>query len=621
MVALSAFLKKSDNVAGQRWLWSGATAGLLVSVALGLSIQAFFGAIINPTNRELMEGVIGLFAAAMLLYVSYWLHSRASLSGWQAYISQRTSQAVAGGQLFGLAVLAFLAVFREGAETALFYLGMASSITNADLLIGLGAGVAILAAVGFLMLVVGVRIPMRPFFTVASVLVFYLCFKFVGTGIHALQVAGVIPAGSASFLVGVDAIGVYPTWPTTIAQLVLLGLVALVLLRPRLKSNRIRLARVFAGLLVLCLSACTSAAPPAATPASTTATVPPPPRLTSGRKEAALVAGPRRRLEETLVALQAGDIAGARSAFEAYDSEWNGVEAYVNFRSRALYGELESHYQTDIAQSLRASQPDPTQIISQLQQMIAQYDRAILLSDTGADLSPLFDDVADVRIVRAPLRAVSPALKAGDVAAAVAAFGTFKSRWPDVQRVIGARSADAQKQTEAALSAVDAALSVPTVNTTDAEALVARLLDRYNYGLNLINAAARNADLTRTNFSEDDVQSAAAIGAIQRDLRNSLAQWEGGNAAASAELAHTARDQRLEVMSATLQARGGADVAVKKVLDAYVGAVEQASDGAQVRAANQAATDAVAIAQQALVGQFWTDFGFQTAYQRALASI
>jgi high-affinity iron transporter len=223
IVALSAFLKRSGNKAGEGWLWSGALVGLGLSVLLGVAIQVFFGAIVNPGNRELMEGTIGLVAAAMLVYVSYWLHSKASLSGWQNYISARTNQAIQGGRLFGVAVLAFLAVFREGAETALFYLGMAANISNTDLFIGLGLGFLGLAVLGFLMVVAGMRIPMRPFFTIASLLVFYLCFKFIGTGIHALQVAAVVPSGSAAYLPSVDVIGLYPTWPTTIAQLLLLG--------------------------------------------------------------------------------------------------------------------------------------------------------------------------------------------------------------------------------------------------------------------------------------------------------------------------------------------------------------------------------------------------------------
>jgi high-affinity iron transporter len=247
IVALSAFLKKSGNRAGEGWLWSGAAAGLLLSIMLGVGIQAFFGAIINPANREIMEGLIGLVAAAMLIYVSYWLHSKASLSGWQRYISARTDQALRGGRLFGLAALAFLAVFREGAETALFYLGMVSNISNTDLIIGLGLGFVGLALLGFLMVVVGVRIPLRPFFSVASVLVFYLCFKFVGTGIHALQVAGIVPGGSAVFLPSLDAVGVYPTWPTTVAQVLLLAAALWVLLHDRIGGGARRSAAVLVG--------------------------------------------------------------------------------------------------------------------------------------------------------------------------------------------------------------------------------------------------------------------------------------------------------------------------------------------------------------------------------------
>jgi high-affinity iron transporter len=236
IVALSAVLKRSATRAGQVWLWGGAAAGLILSIALGFAIQAFFGAIITASNRELLEGVIGLFAAAMLIYVSYWLHSKATLGGWQRYINQQTKQALHGGRLFGIAVLAFLAVFREGGETALFYLGMASSISNTDLLIGLAIGFAILAVLGVAMVALGVRVPMRPFFAVASVLVFYLCFKFVGTGVHSLQVAGILPSASAGFLPSIDILGVYPTWQTTLVQLVLLAVAGGILLRDRVRT-------------------------------------------------------------------------------------------------------------------------------------------------------------------------------------------------------------------------------------------------------------------------------------------------------------------------------------------------------------------------------------------------
>ena len=222
VVALLAFVKRSANGDKSGWIWGGAAAGLVVSIVLGLAIHFTLGKAFSGDKRELMEGLSGLFAAAMLLYVSYWLHSKASLGAWQRYISGRTTQALASGSLLGLGLLSFLAVFREGGETVLFLIGMTGRISTPDLVLGLGIGAVALAVVGVLLTVVGIRIPMRPFFAVASVLTFYLCFKFLGTGIHALQVADIVSAHTSESLPSNDTLGLFPTWQTTVPQVVLL---------------------------------------------------------------------------------------------------------------------------------------------------------------------------------------------------------------------------------------------------------------------------------------------------------------------------------------------------------------------------------------------------------------
>jgi high-affinity iron transporter len=516
IAALSAVLKRSATPSGQHWLWAGALAGLGLSIALGFGIQAFFSSIINPSNRELLEGVIGLFAAVMLIYVSYWLHSKASLGGWQNYINAQTRDALHGGRLAGIAVLAFLAVFREGAETALFYLGMVSNISTRDLLVGLAIGFGGLLILGFLMVVVGVHIPMRPFFAVASVLVFYLCFKFVGTGIHALQVSGYLPSGSSPYLPNVDAVGLYPTWPTTIAQLLLLGAAAWVLLRGRLNRSARGIALGGVGAGVVLLGACTllepslnpiapatTAAPLATAPAAVQATatlgapttglaanIPPAPALTSGRREATLVSGPRFQLEVAATAVANNNLPAARAAMDAYDAQWNGIEVYVNFRSRDLYGDIETHWQADINKALADPSVSNSQILPMLQSMIARYDDAIRLSDTGAPLSPMFDELATLRTVRAPLRSVSPALKAGDMARASAAYAEFKSRYPLATPLISSRASDALPSITDALAQADSAMRNPTA---DSAASVDALVNAYNAAVNTLNTAARDA--------------------------------------------------------------------------------------------------------------------------------
>jgi high-affinity iron transporter len=197
----------------------------VASIITAIVLQTIFSSISAGQNRELIEGGISLVAAALLFYVSYWLHSKASLHAWQKYISARTSQALARGSMAGLALLAFLAVFREGAETTVFYLGMAPAIAAADLVLGIGIGAGILIVAAVLILVLGVRLPLRPFFRVAGLLVYYLGFKFVGAGLHALQIAGLIPStpiGRMPSNLVLEFFGIYPTWQTLLPQLVLL---------------------------------------------------------------------------------------------------------------------------------------------------------------------------------------------------------------------------------------------------------------------------------------------------------------------------------------------------------------------------------------------------------------
>jgi high-affinity iron transporter len=226
--ALTAFLRRSGNADKQSWIWGGAGLGVALSVALAFVLQQLFQQAGAGLGSELVEGSVGLIAAAMLFYVSYWLHSKARLGAWQTYIRQKSTAAVAGGSMLSLGLVALLAVFREGAETAVFYLGIAPSISPSDLLLGLGLGVLSLALIGAALLVIGLRLPLRPFFLASSALIYYLGFKFVGTGLHALQVAGVLPATPGP-LPSSDALGVYPTWETAVPQLVVLALAAAVL--------------------------------------------------------------------------------------------------------------------------------------------------------------------------------------------------------------------------------------------------------------------------------------------------------------------------------------------------------------------------------------------------------
>jgi high-affinity iron transporter len=233
-------LKKAGHEDKSKWIWVGVGSGLGVSIILGVIVNLLFSAGAFGSNNFLISGWTGVFAAVMLLYMSYWLHSKSSLSEWQKYIRTQSTKAINTGSLLSLAILSFLAVFREGTETVLFFIGMASSIKIPVLLTGIALGFIILIILSYLILKVGLKIPMRPFFLVSSILMLYLCIKFTGMGIHGLQLAGLLPATQAP-IPTIDFFAVYSTWESFIPQVILLvlAIVVAIINTRKDKKNRV----------------------------------------------------------------------------------------------------------------------------------------------------------------------------------------------------------------------------------------------------------------------------------------------------------------------------------------------------------------------------------------------
>jgi high-affinity iron transporter len=240
VVALLGFLRKAGHAEKNKWIWIGVGAGIGVSIILGTVVNLLFSAGTFGSNNFLIAGWTGIFAAVMLLYMSYWLHSKSSISEWQRYIRTQSTKALDTGNLISLALLSFLAVFREGTETVLFFIGMASSIKMTSLLLGIVIGLLILVVLSYLILKVGLKIPMRPFFLVSSILMFYLCFKFTGMGIHGLQLAGLLPATQAP-IPTIDFFALYSTWESFIPQMFLLVIAVFAAIVNKRKDDKVKL--------------------------------------------------------------------------------------------------------------------------------------------------------------------------------------------------------------------------------------------------------------------------------------------------------------------------------------------------------------------------------------------
>jgi high-affinity iron transporter len=137
IAALAGYLTKAG--AGHRInaLYGGALAAVGASI-----VAAWLFAVLNSgEHSDILEGCIILIAAGLMLYVSGWLMVKQDPRGWQDYLAHKADGALAQDTVWAVAALAFLAVFREGAETVLFINALATTEGgwSAGLFAGLGA--------------------------------------------------------------------------------------------------------------------------------------------------------------------------------------------------------------------------------------------------------------------------------------------------------------------------------------------------------------------------------------------------------------------------------------------------------------------------------------------------
>jgi len=161
----------------------------------------------------------------VLLGVGLWMHGKSVGGRWQLYLKKKMSAALQRRSGWFLFVLAFVSVYREVFETILFYAALWADGEHVWLLTGMFAAAALLAAVAWIMLRTSRHLPIAQFFRYSALLIALLAFVMTGKGIAALQEAGWIGIALAP-VPRLDWLGIYPTWQTTLAQL----LVVLVLL-------------------------------------------------------------------------------------------------------------------------------------------------------------------------------------------------------------------------------------------------------------------------------------------------------------------------------------------------------------------------------------------------------
>ncbi|MGE5758971.1 MAG: FTR1 family protein [Gemmatimonadota bacterium] len=228
IAALMTFLTRAGEEARRREVAWGAWAAVGASIVTAALFEMLIET--TPGQRDALEGVTMLVAVAVLFYVSYWLLSKIEADKWNAFLKGKMRQALSSGSALALASVAFLAVYREGVETILFYKALLVSGGSGEagaVLGGVALGAAALVVLYVLIMRLGVRIPMKPFFAVTGALLYYMAFVFAGKGIAELQEGRIVATTVIPALewLRVPFLGIYPT----VQSLALQGLLALLL--------------------------------------------------------------------------------------------------------------------------------------------------------------------------------------------------------------------------------------------------------------------------------------------------------------------------------------------------------------------------------------------------------
>jgi len=238
LAAIAAYLIRSGRREGLKHLHAGWVAALLLGIATWIASSTLIE--ISGAQREVTEGLTALLSAAVLLYAGYWLHSRSNASRWQSFIGEQVSDALSRRTLFGIALVSFLAVYREVFETVLFMQTLwiqSEAVSRSGLVAGVAAAAIVLAFLAWVISRYSARLPLKLFFSLSSLFLAALAVIFAGKGVAALQAAGEFPTNPLS-ISGIPSLGIYPSIQGVALQALLVVVIAASFLYSRVDVRR-----------------------------------------------------------------------------------------------------------------------------------------------------------------------------------------------------------------------------------------------------------------------------------------------------------------------------------------------------------------------------------------------
>ncbi len=181
-----SYLGKVGKSKLSRYAYLGSGAAIILSLVLGFLVQSLYGGL-SEVAAQLFEGIASITAVAILTYMIFWMtgHSRRI----KGELHDKIDVAIGRNELYGIASLAFVAVFREGLETVLFLSTMFIQ-DAAGTLMGVIVGGTIVLGLAVLLIRGTYKLNLKRFFGYTSILLVVFAAGLSGYGVHELIEAG-----------------------------------------------------------------------------------------------------------------------------------------------------------------------------------------------------------------------------------------------------------------------------------------------------------------------------------------------------------------------------------------------------------------------------------------------
>ena len=191
---LLAYLDRLAVPGRARWVWGGTAAAVAVSTAIGVVLWVTIGEL-EGESEALVEGLVAVAAVALLSWMVFWMGRQARTL--RSELHAKVDVALASWGAPALAAVAFVAVVREGVESALFLISTTVGETSSSTqVVGALLGLAAAVAIGYLFYIGSHLIDLRVFFRVTGLLVILFAAGLVAKGVHEFQELGVLPTFS-----------------------------------------------------------------------------------------------------------------------------------------------------------------------------------------------------------------------------------------------------------------------------------------------------------------------------------------------------------------------------------------------------------------------------------------